>query len=136
MHALNLDRMSGVAHYATSLLDEVIPLRNASHADVVSYAVEIPMRYAECFGILRCGSKISLRNNRHFVGWSSHDTKRSLLFRSDEVQVEIQVDPDDPSSCDEPGQVRDVILEPTDREISDAESQRKFIGIDGSLLVL
>ena len=134
MHALNLDRTSGVAHYAKSLLDEVIPLKDASHADVVSYAVEIPMRYAECFAVLASGRKIPLADNRQFVGWSCHDAKRSLLFRNDEVQVEIHVDPHDPVSRSEPGYVRDIIVEPIDREASDAETYRKFIGKDGSLL--
>ena len=136
MHALNLDRISGVAHYATSLLDEVIPLRDASHADVVSYTVEIPMRYAECFGVLSCGRKIPLLHNRQFVGWSSHNAKRSLLFRNDEVQVEIHIDPDDPMSRSEPGNVRDIVLEPRDRESSDVDSHRKYIGRDGSLLLI
>jgi len=136
MHALNLDRISGIAHYATSLLDQVIPLRNASHADVVKYIVDTPMRYAECFGVLMCGRRISLINNRQFVGWSSHDAKRSLLFRNREVQVEIQIDPDSPDSCDAPGYVRDIILEPRDGKVDDARSNRKFIAIDGSMLVL
>ena len=117
MHALNLDRISGVAHYATSLLDQVIPLRNASHAEVVEYIVDTPMRYAECFGLLMCGRRISLVNNRQFVGWSSHDAKRSLLFRNREVQVEIHIDPDDPDTCDAPGYVRDIILEPRDGKV-------------------
>ncbi|MDH3611839.1 MAG: hypothetical protein OEU90_06175 [Gammaproteobacteria bacterium] len=136
MHALNLERMSGIAHYATSLLDDVIPLRDVSHADVVRYSVEIPMRYAECFGILACGRKISLVDNRHFIGWSCHSAKRSLLFRNREVQVEIQVDPDDPNSCNEPGYVRDIIVKPKRDKIINADALRKFIGIDGSLLVL
>ena len=128
--------MSGVAHYATSLLDDVIPLRDASHADVVRYSVEIPMRYAECFGVLNCGRKIPLVDNRQFVGWSCHDAKRSLLFRNEEVHVEIHVDPDDPSSCSQPGFVRDIILQPRDREITGAQPRRKFIAVDGSLIVL
>ena len=136
MHALNLDRISGVAHYATSLLDEVIPLRDASHADVVSYSVEVPMRYAECFGVLACGRKISLVDNRQFVGWSCHDAKRSLLFRNRDVHVEIHVDPEDPHSRDEPGYVRDIVLEPRDKAIRDGDSRRRFIGIDGSLILL
>jgi hypothetical protein len=136
MRALNLDRISGVAHYATSLLDQVIPLRNASHADVVKYIVDTPMRYAECFGVLMCGRKISLVNSRQFVGWSSHDAKRSLLFRNREVQVEIRVDPDNPDSCESPGHVRDIVLEPVHDKVGDARSKRKFIAIDGSMLVL
>lgn len=136
MHALNLDRMSGVAHYGTSLLDDVIPLRDASHADVVRYSVETPMRYAECFGVLSCGRKVSLVDSRQFVGWSCHDARRSLLFRNDDVNIEIHVDPDDPSSCSEPGHVRDITIQPRDRDTTGAQPQRKFITVDGSLIVL
>ena len=134
MHALNLDRTSRADHDATRLLDEVIPLKDASHADVVSYAVEAPMRYAECFGVLASGRKIPLQDNRQFVGWSCQCAKRSLLFQNDDVRVEVHVDPDDPVSCDEPGYVREVTVERRDRESKDTETYRKFIGRDGGLL--
>ena len=44
-------------------LDQAIPLKGASHADVVSYSVEIPMRYAEVLATLADGSKVKLKNN-------------------------------------------------------------------------
>jgi hypothetical protein len=50
----------------TRILDELIPLRRGSHADVVEYRVEIPMRYAECHAILADGSRVAFRNPRRF----------------------------------------------------------------------
>lgn len=66
----------------TEFLDETIPLEGASHADVVSYAVDIPMRYAECVATLRDGRKARLRDARQFMGFSGRDQNRSLLFKS------------------------------------------------------
>ena len=63
------------------MLDELLPLRGASHRDVVRYIVEIPMRYAECFALLRDGRKVGLADKRKFVGWSDDDQSRSFLFR-------------------------------------------------------
>ena len=51
---------SGLRENTTKILDSLIPLRNASHADVVEYRVEIPMRYAECYAILTDGRRARL----------------------------------------------------------------------------
>ena len=39
----------------TTQLDQRLPLRNASHADVEHYGVDIPMRYSECYAKLKDG---------------------------------------------------------------------------------
>jgi hypothetical protein len=75
-----------------AFLDRTIPLANASHADVVEYSVDIPMRYAECSARLIDGRTVRLRNSRQFVGWSGWDGKRSFLFRSGLRRIEIQTD--------------------------------------------
>jgi len=72
-------------------LDEAIPLQGASHADVLEYVVEIPLRYAECLALLSDGRKVALQNPRHFVGWSTHDRDRSLLFRSRGKHYEVDL---------------------------------------------
>jgi hypothetical protein len=66
----------------TKFLDETIPLEGASHADVVSYGVDIPMRYAECVATLGNGTKARLRDARQFMGFSGRDHNRSLLFKA------------------------------------------------------
>ena len=142
MQALKFDEMS-IATHTTSFLDTVIPLQGASHADVVEYVVEIPMRYAECFAVLGDGRRVSFKMPRKFLGWSSHDEKRSLLFRNGGMRILIQVDPDNPNCCDAPGHVHDITLESAATAIRKPEKAangmsllRKFIGTDGSLLVL
>jgi malate synthase len=115
-----------------SVLDEAIPLQGASHADVVEYSVEIPMRYAECFALLSDGRKVALRNPRQFVGWSTHDRNRSLLFRSNGKHYEVAVE--EGLRGQSPGCIRTVFLEAKSERRSSLA--RKFIGIDGDLVIL
>ncbi|MGB5624690.1 MAG: hypothetical protein WBM61_03080 [Woeseiaceae bacterium] len=112
-------------------LDDAIPLQGASHADVAEYVVEIPLRYAECFALLSDGRKVALQNPRHFVGWSSHDPDRSLLFRSRGKHYEVAVE-----AClrgQSPGCIREVFLEAKSEQR--ASLAGKFIGVDGALVI-
>lgn len=119
------ERMVGV-------LNDTIPLLGASHADVVEYVVEIPMRYAECFALLSDGRKVGLQDPRSFVGWSRHDADRSLLFCSDGKHVEVAVEGRLQGHA--PGGIREVLLEARSERRSSLA--RKFIGIDGDLVIL
>ncbi len=113
-------------------LDEAIPLRGASHADVVEYRVEIPMRYAECLAVLRDGRKVGLQKPRQFKGWSQHSPNRSLLFRSNGRHFEVAVE--ERLRGKAPGCVREVFLEARSERRSSLA--RKFIGVDGDLVIL
>lgn len=127
-------RRASVMRCATDFLDRVIPLDGVSHADVVSYSVETPTRYARCFAELSDGSKVRFVKLRKFIGWSGRKNKRSFLFRNNGLHIEIRTDSEDPGRRDVPGHVNDVILESaaTVRE----SGVRKFIGIDGSQILL
>jgi len=113
-------------------LDGAIPLQGASHADVVEYLVEMPIRYAECLALLPDGRKVSLRNPRQFVGWSRHGRNRSLLFRSRGKHYEVAVEAELLGQA--PGCIRTVFLEGKSEQR--ASHARKFIGIDGNLVQL
>lgn len=113
-------------------LDEAIPLRGASHADVVEYCVEIPMRYAECLAVLRDGRKVGLQKPRQFKGWSNHSRNRSLLFRSNGRHFEVAVE--ERLRGEAPGCIREVYLEAKSERRSSLA--RKFIGVDGDLVIL
>lgn len=76
----------------TDFLDRAIPLESASHADVVEYSVDIPMRYAECFARLADGQIVRLKDRRQFVGWSGWSGARSFLFNNGRQRIEIQVE--------------------------------------------
>ena len=115
-----------------SVLDDAIPLKNASHADVVEYVVESPLRYAKCFALLGNGRKVGLQNPRQFVGWSAHDRDRSLLFCSKGKHYEVAVEAD--LLGQSAGCIRTVFLESKTAGRSDLG--RKFIGVDGGVVIL
>lgn len=127
-------RRASVMKCATSFLDRVLPLDGVSHADVVRYTVEIPTRYARCFGVLADGRKVPFIKLRKFIGWAGRDNKRSLLFRNNGLHIEIQTDTDHLDGHAAPGQVRDVTLESA--MTSNQDHDRRFIGIDGSQILL
>ena len=129
------------SYRTAAYLDQVIPLKGASHADVVSYSVEIPMRYAECFATLRDGRKVRLADRRRFIGWSGDANKRALLFRKNLLHIELRTDKGLNGSAPGPGGICDIVLESAVRSVQTAEQQqqdaeRKFVGIDGSLVSL
>ena len=101
-------------------LDESVPLKGASHADVVSYSVDIPMRYAECYAVLADGEKVRLQNARQFMGWSGPEGQRTLLFRNNGRRIVI-----------------DAGARHNDSESSGRRSGvHRFIARDGSLLFM
>jgi len=117
----NAARGGAVIDYAIDFLDRTIPLDGASHADVVSYSVEIPTRYAECYCLLADGRKVRLADRRKFIGWSGHGAARSLLFCNNALHIEIQIDPDHRIGRDAPGNISDIILESAVTTIQDFE---------------
>lgn len=126
---------AGTAHAedTVAMLDAAIPLQQAaSHADVVEYTVEIPMRYAECFALLSDGRKVGLQDAGSFIGWSRHDRTRSLLFRSHGEHYEIAVEAGLHGHA--PGCIRRVYREAISGRHSNPA--RKFIGIDGNVVSL
>jgi len=128
-------RGAAVIQYATDFLDRTIPLIGASHAEVVSYSVAIPMRYAECFGVLSDGRKASFADKRKFVGWSGYGDDQSLLFCNNGLHIEIQTDPGHPVGKDAPGNIKDVVLESAITTIQDCEDSVAAVDADDKVQV-
>ena len=85
-------RGQAVLNQSASFLDSNIPLRNASHADVVSYSVETVWRKAECIATLANGRKVKLHDTWQFIGYTGHDPVRFLLFQCSDRHIEVQID--------------------------------------------
>ena len=117
---------------AVTLLDDLIPLRNASHTDVVEYSVEVPTRNAVCYALLQDGRKVGLVEPWKFVGWSSHNPSRTLLFRVNGTHLELDVE--DELAGKAPGKIHNIILKAV--ALRCANTMKKFIGIDGNLVLL
>ena len=123
---------TGLLENTARILDSLIPLRNASHADVVEYRVQIPMRYAECIAVLFDGRTVKFAEPRKFLGWSSHEERRSLLFRHHGITLEVEVD--NLAAERARSTVRRINLQAAFRE--GASRLKKFIGIDGGLIIV
>jgi hypothetical protein len=123
---------SGLHENSTKILDSLVPLQKASHADVAEYRVEIPLRYAECVAVLKDGRKVKFTDPRKFLGWSCHEPRRSLLFRNNDITLEVEVD--NRAADRERCVVRSINLQAAIRQ--GAQRLKKFIGIDGDLIIL
>ena len=123
---------AGLLENTAKILDTLIPLKDASHADVLQYRVEIPMRYAECYAVMADGSKVRFANPRKFLGWSSRDARRSLLFRNNDITLEVEIDNRAAEKAN--STVRSINLQAAMRQ--GANRIKKFIGIDGDQLIL
>ena len=115
---------------AAALLDELIPLQGASHADVVEYRVEVPLRYAQCIAALSDGRKVPLSDPRAFVGWAGAKSERSLLFRCGQASLELGLASQADASL--PGRIRNIVFEALAPRC--ATTVRRFIGVDGGLV--
>ena len=71
-------------------LDELIPLRGASHTEVIDYLVSVPMRYAEVRARLANGRTARLVNARQFLGWLGYGANPTLLFECGERRVVVE----------------------------------------------
>jgi malate synthase len=129
------ERGNAVIAYATDFLDRIIPLDGASHADVVSYSVEIPTRYASCFAILLDGSKARLKDSSKFIGWSGWGVQRSYLFRDNDLHIELQTDPHHPVGKEAPGNLCDIILESAVTTIQDCEDSVSAVDAEDKVRV-
>ncbi len=81
-----------VLNQSASFLDSNIPLKDASHADVVSYSVETIWHKAECIATLACGRRVKLHDAWQFIGYTGHNPARFMLFLCSGRHVEVQID--------------------------------------------
>jgi malate synthase len=67
------------------------------------------------------GSNMGLRNPEKFVGHATEGSRRSYLFRNNELHLEIQTNPEHVVGKQAPGNVSDVVLEAAVTTIQDCE---------------
>jgi len=122
-------------------LDRMIPLQGASHADVVEYSVDVPLRYAQCFAHLADGRKVRLQVASQFLGWSGHQGKRSFLFQKGWRRIEVQAAARRQVGSGHSGSNCTVVswmflkIDAIERPVRDPLA-RRFIARDGSQLVI
>jgi malate synthase len=119
----NPSRGSKVFEFTNRLLDQAIPLQNASHSDVREYRLvdaDQDSKQVEC--ILSNGSRTSLSNAESFVGYQhSEGAVTKLLFRHHGLHLVLRFDPSVSACQRHPAGICDVILESAVTSIQDFE---------------
>lgn len=112
--AYNPTRGAAVIAYAAEFLDRAIPLASGSHAEGDSGAYE---------------------SAPGFVGKTENGSRKSYLFRNNNLHIEIQTDPEHVIGRDAAGNVSDVILESAITTIQDCEDSVAAVDAEDKVAV-
>lgn len=130
--AYNTARGAAVVKKATAFLDEAVPLNNASHADVSSYAIKDACMRT----VTTAGTAVGLKDTEKFVGYlGDEDAPTSLLLCNNGLHIEIQIDRDHPVGASSEAGVKDVVLESALSTIQDCEDSVAAVdGVDKTVV--
>jgi len=107
-----------VIAFAKNFLDEVIPLVQSSHAEVVQYSLENGKLVAQ----LNDGSLTELQEEDKFVGYQGEEeSPDALLFKNNGLHFEVQIDRTDSIGKTDDAGVKDILMEAALTTIMDCE---------------
>ncbi|QDZ85657.1 malate synthase G [Priestia megaterium] len=107
-----------VIAFAKNFLDEVVPLVQSSHAEVVQYSLENGKLVAQ----LNDGSLTELQEEEKFVGYQGEEeSPDALLFKNNGLHFEVQIDRTDSIGKTDDSGVKDILMEAALTTIMDCE---------------
>ena len=107
-----------VIAFAKNFLDEVIPLVQSSHTEVVQYSLENGKLVAQ----LNDGSLTELQEEDKFVGYQGQEeSPDALLFKNNGLHFEVQIDRTDSIGKTDDAGVKDILMEAALTTIMDCE---------------
>ncbi|WP_427125668.1 malate synthase G [Priestia megaterium] len=107
-----------VIAFAKNFLDEVVPLVQSSHAEVVQYSFENGKLIAQ----LNDGSLTELQEEEKFVGYQGEEeSPDALLFKNNGLHFEVQIDRTDSIGKTDEAGVKDILMEAALTTIMDCE---------------
>ncbi|MEH6964395.1 malate synthase G [Priestia megaterium] len=107
-----------VIAFAKNFLDEVVPLVQSSHAEVVQYSLENKKLVAQ----LNDGSLTELQEEEKFVGYQGEEeSPDALLFKNNGLHFEVQIDRTDSIGKTDDAGVKDILMEAALTTIMDCE---------------
>jgi malate synthase len=119
-----------------AVLDEVVPLAQGSHSDVVSYGIGME---ASGVGHLRCilsdGGNTALRDESQFVGFVGEADPSSILLQHNGLHLDILIDREDPVGAVNPAGVKDVMAESALTTIQDCEDSVAAVDAEDKCVV-
>ncbi len=116
----NARRGDAVVAYAADFLDEAVPLKGASHRDVVAWSVGASAP-ASAVALLADDREVSLADFGQFAGYSRDGDRLVLLFCRHGLHIELHIDPRHPTGRHARANLADVVLESALTTIQDCE---------------
>jgi malate synthase len=117
----NPARGARVIQKAAALLDQVAPLADGRHGDVVHYLVDESARPATLRAALGDGRSTRLVRAEQFAGFSRAGDAEHILLQSNGLHIELQVDRAHPVGQMSPAGLKDIVLEAAITTIEDCE---------------
>ena len=112
------ERGAEVVGWAKEFLDDVVPLKIGSHADVTGYAVTD----GQLAAALLDGRVSRLASPTQFAGYSGDASEpRSILLKNHNLYMSILIDAHDSVGKDDPANVADLMIESAITTIIDCE---------------
>jgi len=124
-----------VMQRAGEILDELVPLQNASHADVAAYGIGEGSGDRQLRAVLADGGNTGLADPGQFVGYVGDYEPSVVLLRNNGLHLEIQIDRDDPVGSAHAAGVKDVVLESAITTIQDCEDSVAAVDAEDKTLV-
>jgi len=114
----NRVRGDKVFAYTREFLDQVVPLREGSHSDVVDYLVEDGLLKVN----FRDGQSTGLRRTEKFAGYNGRcDAPSEIYLKNNHLHIILLIDPSHPVGKLDRAHIKDVILESAVTTIQDCE---------------
>jgi malate synthase len=111
-------RGARVVAWVQSFLDDVVPLENGSHADVVGYVID----GSDLHATLASGTSSKLRDRDALRAYrGAPEAPSTVLLENYGLGIEIAIDPANPVGASNPAGVCDVIMESAITAIIDFE---------------
>ena len=116
--AYNPVRGDKVIEFSKTFLNKTIPLSQGTFQEVTSFQVHD----GNLEVTLSDQSKVSLKDNGKFIGYAGEPGNPSgILFKNNELHLEIQVDREDSVGKDDAAGIKDVLIESAVTTIQDLE---------------
>ncbi len=114
----NPARGDKVIEFSKDFLDESVPLQSGNYKDVTGFKVEngdLVIAFSD-------QSTGSLSDKSQFIGYKGDpDNPASILFKNNNLHIDIQIDPEDSIGKGDPANIKDVVLESAVTTIQDLE---------------
>ena len=130
--AYNPERGNKVIEFSKTFLDQIIPLETGNFRDVTSFEVN----KGKLELTLTDQSKVGIKDDSKFVGFKGEpDNPSGILFKNNNLHIEIQVNREDSVGKDDPAGIKDILLESAVTTIQDCEDSVAAVDAEDKVIV-